>query len=476
MKYRSFNGLSLIIFLKEVFSIQEFLNIEESLNLVNKNDFDNLLKVLKILSDENIFINNILNDNTKYQDLCQNIQDLYNFLFESLGDTDNFAKLMIDLLVHKIKKIKNENYHKKLFEIILSKHSLLIRSYPFIYFILKELIDAYPGFILKNLNILQKSNNLYLTIISKISNESLNEIILNAFESQFNSYFKSIPDLSEIELEEYFPKYFYFYKMHNKENKCLILLDESLNLFKDCLLFLERVYLGELKENNNELIWMIFCIAYIKMYLYKCIYYNHYKNQYFIDFELIYEAIEGNNKNVFRKMIKIYVFKIFFFILNNNYKDFINYHYPNHGIYFFEEFKEKFNGKIESMLNYYLLPIGIDYEKYQKVAGIFEDYIIMDFNKPTKQFKELIEKNGIDIFYTISSNLIISNLVLKNNALNSQYLYYSSFIKSLFDERLQIPEITKKLFLLFSNDDIYNEKMKPKITFQNNKEISQKTF
>ena len=88
------------------------------------------------------------------------------------------------------------------------------------------------------------------------------------------------------------------------------------------------------------------------MYLNKCIYYNHTHNQEFIDFNIIHQAIEGNAKNNFRKMLKIYCFKIFFFLLNNNYQEFANYHYPNHDIKFFEEFKDKFSEKKVSMLAY----------------------------------------------------------------------------------------------------------------------------
>ena len=58
--------------------------------------------------------------------------------------------------------------------------------------------------------------------------------------------------------------------------------------------------------------------------------------------------------------------KFFFYLLNNNYKDFLNYHYPNHQMSFFEEFKEKFIQKKESILNYYLLPNGEEYKKFKK--------------------------------------------------------------------------------------------------------------
>ena len=472
----------LIIFSKEVFTIQEFLNIQENLNLVNKSNRENLLKILQILSDQLKFTNIILNDETKYQDLCQNIQNLNDFLYENLGDTDIFANLMLDICVDEIKKVRNDNYRKKLTDIVLGNPKMIAKSYPFMSIVLKGLIDTSIDSILDNINKIKENNRLYLETINKTNSDVLNEIILSIFENQFNSYFESIPNLTNDELIEYFEKYFNYYRIHNKYNPTFILFNTSLTLFNDCLNFLEGIYHKEqekdkIENNKNELISILYCISYIKMYLYKCIHFIHFNNQDFIDFDQINKVIEGNAKNAFRKMIKIYVFKIFFHILNNNYHEFANYHYPNHGIKFFDEFKEKFNEKKEAMLSYYLLPLGENYEKYKEEYKIFDDYRFEDFNKPVKQFKDLVEKNGIDIIYTISTNLIVSNLALKNYIIDSQeYSKYSSFITSVFDKQLKIPEITKKLFLLFSKDEEYNTKMRPKLIYKDVAEINQKSF
>jgi hypothetical protein len=116
------------------------------------------------------------------------------------------------------------------------------------------------------------------------------------------------------------------------------------------------------------------------------------------------------------------------------------------------------------MLNYYLIPNGGNYKIYEEELDKFETYRFDDFNKPIKEFKDYIEKNGIDIYYIISSNIILSNLALKNYVQDSnEYLKYSSFTKNLFDAQLNLPEITKKLFLLFSNDEIFNNTIKTKL-------------
>ena len=463
----------LIIFSKEVFTIQEFLNIEEKLNIVNKSNLENILKVLDILSKHAKFAKDLNDDERKYKELCDNLQNLYDFLKESLGNTDNFIELILNIFVDEIKKISNDNYRKKQIDIILNNPSLIAKSYPFISILLKNLINNSPEAILDNLDNIRNNHNLYFDSINKSDNDTLNEIILSIFENQFNSYFESIPTLSPEDLEEMFPKYLEYKNIHNRINPTLILFDKSLELFKMCLNFLESIFNNRREKKdekiNNEKLCILYCISYIKMYLNKCIIFNHTINQEFTDFDKIVEAIKGNAINNFRRMIKIYVFKVFFYLLNGNYHEFSNYHYPNHQITFFEEFKDKFNEKKEAMLNYYLLPNGEELKKYQEELELFESYKFNNFNNPIKQFKDYIEKNGIDIFYTISTNIIVSNLALKNYVANQdEYSKYSSFTKSLFDAQLKLPEITKKLFLLFSNDDVFNKTMKPKLTTDEN--------
>ena len=456
----------LFIYSKEVYSIKEFLEIEEKLNNVNKSNIDNILSILKILSAQNNFTNILLNDDTKYEDLSKNIQTLYDFLKANLGETEDFPKLILNIFVNEIQKIENENYRQKLVEITLSNPNLISISYQFISLILKCVIDNSPSSISDNIDKILNNKKSFLEPISDSDNDALNEIILSTFENQLNLYFESIPQLSDKELEKIFPKYFESID-NGDNNQTLILFDKSLEVFKNCLNFLEKLYNNKIEKKNeiinNELICKLYCIAFVKIYLFKCIHFNHYNNQEFSGFDGIVEVIKGNAKNNFRKMIKIYVFKIFFYILKNNYYEFSNYHFPNHQITFFEEFNDKFEEQKEAMLSYYMLPKGDEYIKYKEESEKFDAYRFNNFNNPINQFKELIEKDGIDIFYTVSSNIVISNLALKNYTSNSdEYSKYSSFAKSLFGG-LNLSEITKKLFLLFSNDDEFNNKMKPKL-------------
>ena len=471
----------LIIYSKEVYTIQEFLNIQESLNIVNKSNKESLSNILMILSNQSNLTNIILTDNNQSGPLCENIQKLYDFLIENIGDTNNFPELILNIFVDEMKKIKNQLYRKKLTDIILNNPKLIAKSYPFMKIIITGIIENSPDSILDNLKAIEDNNDLYLDSINKVESDILNEIILSIFDNQFNYYFDLIPRLEENELQTSFEKYYDFYKKSNKKNPTFILMDTSLELFKNCLNYLEEIFNnkqeGKKAEKHNENICKLYCISYIKMYLYKCIHFNHNNNQEFLNFGDIITVIEGGAKNNFRKMIKIYIFKIFFYILNNNYQDFSNYHYPNHGIKFFEDFKDNFNEKKEAMLSYNIYPNLKEYNQYKEIFDKFEEYKSENFKKPLKEFKEYIEKNGIDYFYIISSNVIISNLALRNYVLDSEeYSQYSSFVKGLFDEQLKIPEITKKLFLLFSNDEIFNHIIKPKFISENVKEINQSSF
>ena len=447
---------------KEIFTLQEFLNIEEKLNNSGQSNLENILNILKMLLDHSIFANNLVNDEANYKDLCDNIQKLYDFLREKLGETNNFIELILNVFLNEMQKIYNDNYRQKLIDIVLKNPKLLSESYPLLSFILKRAFNIEPESISKILEEIINNNKPYIIDINNTNNDSLNEIILNIFENQFNSYFDLIHNLNEDDLKKLFPQY-------NKKNPTCILVDQNLEIFKNCINFLERIYLNKIEKKNekinNELICQLYCIAYIKIYLYKYIYYNHNmikELKELKDFNEINKAIEGNGKNNFRKIIKIYIFKIFFYLLNNNYQDFKNYHYLEHEINFYEEFKDKIEENKESCLNYYLLPKDEEYNKYKEEFVIFESYIKEEFNKPVQKFKDFIENHGIDIFYTISINIIVPLLYIKD-AQNIIYSKYSLFAKNIFDNQLKLPEITKKLFLLFANIDTFTTIVEPKL-------------
>ena len=173
-------------------------------------------------------------------------------------------------------------------------------------------------------------------------------------------------------------------------------------------------------------------------------------------------------------MIKIYMLKVLFFILGD-YQDFVNYINKNKQELFFEEFKVRFKEEKESLLSFYMIP-NIDEDKLKYFNEYFEklfSYIFSNFNKPVTEFVYLINNNGLDYFYTLSVNLIFSNLASEKFGSNQrEYKEYSSFVKKIFNNNeINLSEISKKLFSLYSDEEQFNNVVKIKIT-EGNKNIN----
>jgi len=457
----------LCIYSKEIFTIQEFLEIEEGLNNVNKSNVDNIIKVLSILLDISKINNQNIEVSKRGQDLSNYITQLYDFLINNLGDTEKFREIILGIFVRELKKIKNEDYGLTLLNMIVKNNNLIVYSYPFMSIIISRFVNCEPDLIGDNLRMFQDDQGPLLELINNANNDLLNEILLSIFENKINIFFESIPNLSPEDQEEYFNKYYdYINKNDGKVNPTFILSDKSLELFKDCANLLENIYKNRKegkKEIKNDLICELYAIAYIKIYLSKYAHFSNENNQEFIYFEEVLNAINGNAKTEVRQMMKIYVFKVFFDMIKN-YQEFSNYNYKNHQINFFEEFRDRFVEKKEAMLNYYMLPnnennkLELFKEEYEK----FDTYKFHDFAKPVGDFVNYIINNGFDLFYMISTDLIISNLALPNYVKDSnEYTKYSSYVKNvLSDPKIKLPKVTKDLFFLYSNEDDFNNTMK----------------
>ena len=412
-------------------------------------------------------------------DLSSYITQLYQTLNANLGDTEIFKEIIMCIFVYELKKTKNDNYKLTLTDIIINNNGLIVCSYPFMD-ILFEFISSIPTYIGENLRKIQESQIPWLELINNSNNEILNQILLRIFENKINIYFEAIPNVTNADDQnKYFKKYFDYKNNNNNEiNPTFILSDKSLELFKDCINVIVNIY-NDRKEGKkiikNELLCQIYSIAYIKIYLFKFVFFSHHNNIQFNDFEEILKAINGEEKNEVREMIKIYIFKVFFYILGN-YHDFYNYDFVNHKINFFDEIKQRLEEKKDILFNYFMLPNG-----EQNKLNLFNEYIDKfksaicdDLNTQLNSFVNLIADNGIDLFFIISCDLIFSNLALHNYVDKPNYLRYSSFVNNIFaDPKLKLLEVTKNLFFLFSNKEIFENTMKKKLLDeQNQKEIN----
>ena len=171
----------LAIYSKEIFTIQEFLEIEKGLNSVNKSNENNILNVLKLLTNISKINNRNIEISKKGQDLSNYIKELYEFLLNNLGDTPNFREIIMGIFVRELKKIKNDQYKLTLIDIILKNNGLIIYSYPFMNLIIGGIISSDPGYIGENLTYIKDDTSPWIALINNTNNEILNEIILNIF-------------------------------------------------------------------------------------------------------------------------------------------------------------------------------------------------------------------------------------------------------------------------------------------------------
>jgi hypothetical protein len=90
------------------------------------------------------------------------------------------------------------------------------------------------------------------------------------------------------------------------------------------------------------------------------------------------------------------------------------------------------------------------------------------FNIATKEMAELIKNKGLNLFLLVSINKIISNLALRNYVIDKdEYQNFSSYIKSLFGSNYKLSPELKNLLYLFYDENIYNDKMRPKLVKEN---------
>jgi len=292
---------------------------------------------------------------------------------------------------------------------------------------------------------------------------------MNILERKVRAYFEFIPKLYLETKSQLYPKYYKDNKSNNnKKNETGIIFDNSIEIFKEIIDFLDNLPISNL-ENENETenihISKLYSIVFVKMYLSKLVYFIKEKHDELGSIKEIINIIQNIKNKPFGNVIKIYVFKLFYYYMNNNFEIFKNYNYKTNGIEFYNDFPTLYREKDEIMLTYFFLPLD-DLEKYMEIYNSFEEIRSIKFNKDTKEMSDLIIKNGLNNFVAVSLNKIISNLALKNYVADKDdYQNFSSFIKSLFSfnsEHKLSPELSKILFLFYDEKN-YTEKLRVKL-------------
>ena len=193
--------------------IKDFIEIIN--NMIEKNETKNeiiksfilTVHVQRKVEVEDIYIekdNFYYNKSTKYNNCYQIfIDDLKEKEYSTVNnlivkENISIEEFLLNYFTNELRNKPDENTTLKLTYIILNNPNLLSKSYPFISIIIRNLIDNNLDNFFDNLDKLKKCNNLYISLMNKLNDDVLNEIIINIFDNHFNLYFESITKISNL--------------------------------------------------------------------------------------------------------------------------------------------------------------------------------------------------------------------------------------------------------------------------------------
>ena len=171
--------------------------------------------------------------------------------------------------------------------------------------------------------------------------------------------------------------------------------------------------------------------------------------------DIIQEIKGPNANNKFRNVIKIYLFKLFFNIMNRNWEKLIAFNYETIQIDFYNILAEDNQNKTFYLTKYFIPFVPQDYEKYNKEFNEYKNKSIEDSQKVLTNF---LKKNDLDVFIMVSINQIISKLEVKKN--NEDYSVFSKICELLFNN---YNNNLKQLLFLFFNEEQFDNIIKSKL-------------
>ena len=440
----------------EIMTLEEIIEINQCLHNNQIDTAENILKIINFFSTEKSLILD-----KKQELLISNFNKLYKFLEDSVGKDEYFPKLMSIIFKNECSKTSLKKYISKLLEIAMSKNELVYNCYSILKLIFT--FSNKPEDMEKNIENIQNENNELLMILYNYNNmEYLDEIIINFLEYKILIFFENIPCLDYEKNEsykEYFKTYYNYKEEKNIKAESFIVYDLPNHIFDKCIKLLDAIIEGEVKIKNEHLC-KLYSITYIKIYLYKLVSFINTSYEYMLDVNSLFKPM-NNKDSEFRYILKIYVFKIVFNLLNKNWEDLLNYNFCHHQIYFYDildEIEKEENEKSSSFLINYFLPINYEEEEkeFLQQNEIFEIFK----NRNFLNFPVDIQNDNFDIFLTISINRIISNLGLKYYSNKPEYSNFSKLCENLFEN---YGNSLRDLLFLFYNEKKFNNILKPKI-------------
>ena len=434
----------LYIFLNEMYIIDELIKIIEIFTKTNNIDKINVIKNLQKYSKNTVKLSD---------ELSNNFEEIYNSIFKDevidKNDKDFYDKLRY-ILFKEVKKIADINYRYKILEKLLESNEMIKKSNDLFQILLKNYVKKeYKD---NRNNILSGDDDIIKLLDKKINdNFVLAETLLYFFEKNAMNYLKSIINSEKQIINE----------KKKKETLVIKLENDPLDIFKDCYELL-NFYIFDPKKISSKLKEMgkLFCLGYMKAYTHTFIKSFEDAEPKFNDPKKIIDVINGDN--AIYKMIRLFIYKILY---NNFGTDvFINRNMIDK--YKLNEYKDfiKFI-QIKELNNIYKIDYQIRTlkdEYYDKSNKAIEKYEKDGFKNQIKAKDFDIGEYGIDNFYVVSYNLILSNLQMENPDFNDNF--YKNICEPLFkDNKLLMKAIQlfydpakykdiKKSFLINSNN------------------------
>ena len=454
--------MNLNLYSKEIHSLQEILLLNYCFNANNIDTPENITKLIKYFSNETILINNEQED-----ELIDNFEELYNDLSKKIGNDKSFYQIISIIFKNEYDKVTFDRFRDKILNIILKNNDFIYKNNQIFKLIIR--IGDTPDEMENYLDNTQDSNSILIKTINNYGkNEYLEQLIINIFENKILSFFNNIPnlDFNNEDIRNKFERY----SEDPKETN--IIFDLPQTIFGKCIQILD-VICEKNDENDdeekivNQNICKLYAISYIKIYLNKLIYLVYHKEQEINGIQDIVQMIIGSDSsNKLRRVIKIYVFKLFFNLMNKNWDEFTNYDYKNKQIEFIDILLNEENESQNTYLAKYLLPN--EPKEYENINELFNNNKKKYIEENKNLFGEFIKNNGLDAFIIVSINQIISKLMYNDKDIENEYQNFSKMCGQIFKD---YEENIKKLLFLFLDEEQYKNILKPKIEEQKN-EIS----
>eukprot|EP00833_Pecoramyces_ruminatium_P002451 jgi/Orpsp1_1/1176483/evm.model.c7180000057803.1 len=435
----------LILMLKQILCLDDFILVSD---YFNKNGIplkENLQKYLQILINENkIYLLKEKDDDTIDKNI---IVDEFKFLKNKLKRENDYSDLIVKLLNNKIKISRKDEYREELLNVLCSENYFIIKSKIIFETFLKRFnlcpIDKTNKISNNNNNNNQQYNNEdkfdyeeesdeeYISGDESDENEKqeynifLNEILLSIFDKEFSIYFK------------------------NKKSKENLILNQSFDIFKKCVGYVENENC-EITKNNK--LGILYCISYIKTYCY------HLSNILISDNEdEIFKDDILNFLNIpseFRKVIKIYILKLLNGIYIGNYKKLV--YFVNEKKLFNNDFD--FTETVPSSLDYLFIQ-NESFDNYKKLRDI---YILNRSNnfRNSRDILLLINQNKekrIFNFYDLIINEETSNII--NNFQKERYKKLSQYTLNIVNN-LNLTSLSKNLLNIYFDYNSLNNKIR----------------